>query len=205
MQKVEEDQTTREVIELRRQLQRQEEEQRSEEQNLRRSKRKRDQQAAMLTIDEEIPKNITKALQSDDLDNWRQAMDEELASMKKYDVWDITLRPADKKVIKSKWIYSLKENPHSGQRRYKARLVTLGCGQRPGIDYEETFAPVVRIETIRLLLSISAQKGRKVKMYDVETVFLHGRLKEEIFMELPNEYQGKNQICKLKKSIYGLK
>lgn len=65
-------------------------------------------------------------------------------------------------------MYNIKENPNTGQLRYKARLVALGCGQRPGLDYEETFAPVVRTETIRLLFSISAQKGRRMKIYDVD-------------------------------------
>lgn len=83
-------------------------------------------------------------------------------------------------------------------------MVALECGQRPGL--EETFAPVVRIKTIRLLFSISTQIGRKIKIYDVETASLHEKLKEEIFMELPEEYKNnKNQVCKLKKSIYGLK
>lgn len=179
--------TTREAIELRRQVQQQEDEQRCREQNLRRSKRIKDQQAAMLSIDEEIPKNVREAQESNNSEDWRQAINEELASMKKYDVWDIVPRPKDKKVIKNKWIFNIKENPNCEQRRYKARLVALGCGQRPGLDYEETFAPIVRIETIRLLFSISAQIRRKIKIYDVETAFLHGRLKEEIFMELQEE------------------
>lgn len=159
----------------------------------------------MLSIDEEIPKNVREAQESNYSEDWRQAMDEELASMKKHDVWDIIPRPKDKKVIKNKWIFNIKENPNGKQRRYKARLVALGCEQRPGLDYEKTFAPVVRIEMIRLLFSISAQIGRKIKIYNVETAFLHGKLKE-IFMELPEGCKNnKNQVCKLKKSIYGLK
>lgn len=142
----------------------------------------------MLSIDEEIPRNVKEAQESTSKD-WRQAMNEELPSMKKHDVLDIVPRPNNKKVIKNKWVFSKKENPNTGQQIYKARLVALGCGQRPGLDYEETFAPVVRIETIRLLFSISAQKERKLKIYDVETAFLHGRLKEEIFMELPDGYR----------------
>lgn len=94
--------TTREAIELRRQIQQKEDEQRCREQNLRRSKRIKDQQAAMLSIDEEIPKNVREAQESNNSEDWRQAMDEELASMKKHDVWDIVPRPKDKKVIKNK-------------------------------------------------------------------------------------------------------
>lgn len=84
-------------------------------------------------------------------------------------------------------------------------MVALGCGQCPGIDFEETFAPVVRIETIRLLFSINAKKKRTMKTYDVRTAFLHGNLKEETFMELPEGHlKNKEQVCKLR-SIYGLK
>lgn len=126
--------------------------------------------------------------------------------MKKHKVWDIVSRPKDKRIIKTKWIFNIKEDPSTGQRHYKARLVALGCGQRSGVDYQETFAPVVRTETIRLLFSISAQKHKKVKTHDVRTTFLHGTLEEDIFMELLDGLQGyREHVCKLKKSIYGLK
>lgn len=95
---------------------------------------------------------------------------------------------------------------HDTQLRYKARIVAIGCGQRPEFAYSETFAPVVRIETIRLLFSISAEIGRKIKMHDVKTAFLHGVLREDVYMELPKGYErNKDEVCKLKKSIYGLK
>jgi len=74
--------------------------------------------------------------------------------MEKHKVWDIVSRPKDKK--KCKWVFNIKNDPSTEQKRYKARLVALGYGQRPGVDYIETFAPVVRTETIRLLFSISA-------------------------------------------------
>ena len=157
-------------------------------------------------LGEEIPKNIKQAEESDSWFKWKQAMNEEVNSMKKHDVWDIVPRPKDKRVINSKWIFNIKEDPNSKERKYKARLVAVGCGQRPGYDYTETFAPVVRVETVRLLFSVCAGEKRKIKLYDVKTAFLHGSLKEEIYMELPRGFERKKDcVCRLKKSVYGLK
>lgn len=196
--------STKTIMEARRNLLREEE--RREHGDLRRSERIKDQQKALLVMDNKISKNIGEAKNLDDWRFWKQAIKDELGSMKKHKVWDIVSRPKDKRIIKSKWIFNIKEDPSTGQRRYKARLVALGCGQRPGVDYQETFAPVVRTETIRLLFSISAQKHKKVKTHDVRTAFLHGALEEDIFMELPDGLQGyREHVCKLKKSIYGLK
>lgn len=74
--------------------------------------------------------------------------------MEKHEVWNTVSRLKDEKVIKCKWVFNIKEDPN-GQRRFKARLVAQGCGQRPRVDYDETFAPVVKTETIRLLFSIT--------------------------------------------------
>ena len=126
---------------------------------------------ALMTMENEVPKNIQEAKQSSEWVHWKQAIFEELKSMEKHEVWNTVTRPKNKKVIKSKWVFNIKEDPN-GQRRYKARLVAQGCGQRPGVDYDETFAPVVKTETIRLLFSISAQKQRRMKIYDVKTAYL---------------------------------
>jgi len=196
--------TTKAVMQVRRQEEK--EERKQAEENVRRSERIKNQQAARLAMIDEIPKNVREAEQSNEWKYWQQAMKDELDSMKKHKVWDIISRPKGKKVIKCKWIFDNKQDPSTGRQRYKARLVASGCGQRPGVDYEETFAPVVRTETIRLLFSISAQKGVKMKIYDVRTAFLHGILKEEIYMEILDgvKVEG-DKICKLRKSIYGLK
>lgn len=137
--------STKAIMEARRNLLR--EEKRQEHGDLRRSERIKDQQKALLVIDNEIPKNIGEAKNLDDWRFWEQAIKDELGSMKKHKVWDIVSRPKDKRIIKSKWIFNIKEDPSTGQRHYKARLVALGCEQRSGVDYQETFAPVVRTET----------------------------------------------------------
>ena len=85
-------------------------------------------------------------------------------------------------------------------------MVAVGCAQRPGYDHGEIFAPVALIESIRLLLSIAAEREKRVKMYDVKTAFLHGKLDNEIYMKTPDGYEyEENTVCKLKKSIHSLK
>ena len=154
--------TTKEVMQVRRRL---------EQIEVRRSERIRNQHA-MRIQDEEIPKTVEEAKRSSKWEHWNQAMDEEMASMKKHEVWEIIFRPKRKKIIKCKWVFSIKEDRTLEQdRRYKARLVAMWCGQRLRFDYHETFAPTVRIETIRLLFSLCTEKKRKMKMYDVKTAF----------------------------------
>ena len=133
-------------------------------------------------------------------------MDEETECMNKHGVWDVVCRPENKKIIGSKWVYSIKKNPDTKRLRYKARLVSVGCAQCPSYDHGETFAPVARIESIRLLLSIAAERHKRVRMYDVKTAFLHGKLNNEIYMKTLDGYEfGENTVCRLKKSTYGLK
>jgi len=91
----------------------------------------------MLVKDEKIPKTIREAQESNDWKCWKRAMNEELKSMEEHEVWDIVPHPKGKRIIKCKWIFNIREDPGTRQRRYKARLVALGCGQRPGEDYME--------------------------------------------------------------------
>ena len=109
--------------------------------------------------------------------------------------------------MQNRWVYRLKEEP-DGSKRYKARLVVKGFQQRQGIDFTEIFSPVVKMTTIRVILSIVAAENLHLEQLDVKTAFLHGDLEEEIFMAQPKgfEVQGKeNLVCKLHKSLYGLK
>ena len=89
--------------------------------------------------------------------------------------------------------------------RYKARLVAKGCSQRPGFDYVETFAPVVKMDSVRTILSLANEFGYFVHQMDVKTAFLNGELEEQIFMQLPRDELGKSKIVQLQKSLYGLK
>lgn len=197
--------TTKQVMVTRRKQENERREENYNESGPRRSERIKRNQVMKVTT-EEIPKTVTEAKRLENWKYWKHAMEEEMASMKKHKVWDVVPRQKGKRVIKSKWIFNIKENLNLNERQYKARLVAMGCGQRPGYDYCETFAPTIRMETMRILFSISAEVKRKLKIYDVKTAFLHGKLSEEVFMELPDGYENKNdRVCKLNKSIYGLK
>ena len=103
--------------------------------------------------------------------------------IEKNGTWQLVQRPLDRKVIGVKWVFRTKLNADGSINKYKARLVVKGYAQIFGVDFSETFAPVARLDTIRLLLAVAAQKGWKVFQLDVKSVFLNGFLKKEIFVE----------------------
>ena len=112
------------------------------------------------------------------------------------------------KIIGCKWVFKLKTNAEGVVTEHKARLVAQGFSQKYGIDYDEIFAPVVRASTFRTLLAIAGKENLKVHHYDVKTAFMNGDLKETVIMKQPEEFEvpGKeNFVCKLNKTIYGLK
>ncbi|UYV82907.1 hypothetical protein LAZ67_22001343, partial [Cordylochernes scorpioides] len=159
--------------------------------------------------DIQTPTNYSEVLQLPKIERekWLQAMNEELNSLEKNNVWELTPLPKDKKIIGCKWTYKQKLNSKGEIERYKARLVAKGFNQKFGRDYEETFAPIVKHSTIRAFLAASVYKGMQVIHLDVKTAFLHGDLDKELYMELPEGLHTKqtNEVCKLKKAIYGLK
>jgi transposase InsO family protein len=139
---------------------------------------------------------------------WNKAMDEELDQIEKNDTWELVPRPKDKNVIDTKWVYRNKLNEDGQVTRNKARLVCKGYAQVEGIDFEETFAPVSRMEAIRLLLAYACSKNIKVYQMDVKSSFLNGELEEEVYIEQPEGFQlseNADYVCKLKKALYGLK
>ena len=111
-------------------------------------------------------------------------------------------------IIDCRWIYKIKRKSDGTIDRYNARLVAKGFKQRYGIDYEDTFSPVVKIATVRLVLAISVSRGWSLRQLDVKNAFLHGVLEEEVYMRQPPGYEDKrrpNYVCKLDKALYGLK
>ncbi|KAJ7958815.1 Retrovirus-related Pol polyprotein from transposon TNT 1-94 [Quillaja saponaria] len=139
---------------------------------------------------------------------WRQAMDEEIIAIEKNDTWELANLPKDHKAIGVKWVYKEKKNAKGEVEKYKARLVAKGYAQKQGIDYEEVFALVARLEIIRLLISFAAHKHWKIYQLDVKSAFLHGFLEEEVYVDQPEGYVIEGQedkVLKLKKALYGLK
>ena len=138
-----------------------------------------------------------------------EAMVEEMESLNKNKTWELTELPEGKKTVGCKWVYRKKEAVSDKEKeRFKARLVAKGYSQRKGIDYDEVFSPVVRHTSIRILLALVASMDMELEQLDVKTAFLHGDLEEVIYMEQPEGFrqpETEKLVCKLKKSLYGLK
>lgn len=115
-------------------------------------------------------------------------MNEEIEVIEKNNTWELMDRPKDKEVIGVKWMYKVKYNPDGSVQRIKARLIAKGYSQQPSVDYNETFAPVARLDTIRALISIATHKGWVLYQLDVKSAFLNGELQEKIYVEQPQGF-----------------
>ena len=168
-----------------------------------------DMVAYALPVVDDVPSTFSEAVRSTENDRWKDAMEEEMQSLQKNKTWKLTQLPKGKKAVECKWIFAKKEEfPDKNDVRYKARLVAKGYAQKEGVDYNEVFSPVVKHSSIRILLALVAQLNLELAQLDVKTAFLHGDLKEEIYMSQPDGFKvaGKeNWVCKLSKSLYGLK
>ncbi|KAK4327573.1 hypothetical protein Pmani_001980 [Petrolisthes manimaculis] len=154
------------------------------------------------------PTSVSEALLSDDKEHWMDAMKQEMSSIQENDVYELVELPKGSKALKCRWVFKKKILSNGSVERYKARLVAQGCSQKFGIDYDETFCPVARFESVRTVLALASQRGMMLHHMDVTTAFLNGTLMEEVYMKQPDGFveQGKETlVCKLKKSIYGLK
>jgi transposase InsO family protein len=155
------------------------------------------------------PMFYQEAMSSQDSKRWHQAMKEEMEALYRNQTWLVVKRPKEQKPVACRWLYKLKEPIVPGEApRYKARLVAKGFTQVDGIDYNEIFSPVVKYKTIRVMLSLVTQFDLELQQMDVKIAFLHGELEETIYMEQPlgfEVHEGKDMVCLLKKSLYGLK
>ena len=116
---------------------------------------------------------------------WIRAMREEMLSIDRNDTWELEIPPPNCRPIGLKWIFKLKKNPQGDVIKHKARLVVKGYSQRKGIDYEEFYAPVVRFETIRLLIALAALKKWQLHHLDVKSAFLNGEISEIVYVRQP--------------------
>lgn len=152
------------------------------------------------------PMTVKQAMSSKDSYSWQEAMKQEYESLKENETWTLVELPKGKSPVECKWVFKSKTDINGNVIRYKARLVAKGFTQIEGIDYHETFSPVVRYSSIRYLMAIAAKLDLNIRQLDVVTAFLHGKLDEEVFMTQPETFHdGTNRFCKLQKSIYGLK
>ena len=161
-----------------------------------------------LTSEVDEPKTVDEALNGEQSRSWQEAMRSEFKSLLENDTWELVPAPKDKNIVGSKWVFKVKRNQDGSVDRYKARLVAKGFSQMKGIDYNEVFSPVTHNASLRSLLAIANAHDYEIHQMDVKTAFLNGTLDCDIYMEQPEGFVDKdrpNHVCKLMKSIYGLK
>ena len=164
--------------------------------------------ASLATLDVDEPKNLKEAFNGKDAEQWRNAADNEYNSLIKNNTWELVELPEGHNVVGCKWLFKIKRNADGSVSRYKSRLVAQGFTQEAGRDYEEVFAPVAKYSSIRSVLAIANQLDMDVHQMDVKTAFLNGDIDKDIYMRQPEGYENcenPHMVCKLNKSIYGLK
>ncbi|RVW88887.1 Retrovirus-related Pol polyprotein from transposon TNT 1-94 [Vitis vinifera] len=157
---------------------------------------------------EDDPINFQQAMKSSNSQKWIEAMNEEYKSMQDNKVWELVPLPVGTKPIGCKWIFKTKRDSNGNVERYKARLVAKGFTQKEGIDFKETFSPVSMKDSFRIIMALVAHYDLELHQMDVKTTFLNGDIDETIYMVQPENFvseDSKNMVCKLTKSIYGLK
>lgn len=160
--------------------------------------------AGFVGLCEEVPKNFDDVSGHEEQAEWRSSIADEIQSLLKNHTWDVVDNPGDKKLLDSRWIFKRKLN--GSDYIYKSRLVVKGFMQTEGVDFKETYAPVARLQTIRILLAIGNQFNLEIEHLDVKTAFLNGDLEEDVYMRAPKGIDvGPGKILKLRKSLYGLK
>ena len=135
-------------------------------------------------------------------------MEDEFAALCKNQTWTLVPRPSGTNVVGCKWIFKTKHRPDGSIDKHKARLVARGFTQQHGIDYGDTFSPVVKPATVRLVLSLAVSRNWSLRQIDVSNAFLHGFLTEEVYMHQSSGFEDPARpsfVCKLQRALYGLK
>jgi hypothetical protein len=152
------------------------------------------------------PKTLHQAKNDTSWLEWERAMLEEVNSLHQNKTWELVDPPKDRRILSGKWVFKLKRGPHGEVIRYKCRWVVRGFTQEEGIDYDETFASVVKPMSYKALFAIAAALDLEIEQMDVKTAFLYGHVDHEIYVEQPHHLtDGTSKVCKLRKALYGLK
>lgn len=152
------------------------------------------------------PSNIAEALKGEDAVLWERAMLEEMVQLKNKNTYVVVDRPKNQNILGSKWVYKVKKGANGEIERYKARVVARGFNQVYGVDYHQTYSPVIQRKTVRLLFSLAACNGWTIEHVDVLTAYLNSPLVETVYIEQPEGFlEGENKVWKLQKGLYGLK
>lgn len=157
---------------------------------------------------EKDPATVGEAMASPEAMMWRKSMDEELENLHRAQTWELVTRPANITPIGCKWVFKKKVNAEGVVTKFKSRLVAKGYSQVPGRDFKETFSPVIKLKSIRLLLALAVEMDFKIHQMDITAAYLNGTLKEDIYMYQPEGCKEKGKehlVCHLKRSLYGLK
>lgn len=154
---------------------------------------------------DDVPNSFGNIKGRDDEGHWMAAVKSEMDSLLRNETWQMTELPKGRSVVDCKWVFKRKRGENGAAGEYKARLVARGFSQRKGFDFEETYSPVAKMTTFRTLLAIAVRNNLHIHQMDVKTAFLNGNLREEIYMRQPEGFENGNLVCKLNKSLYGLK
>ena len=152
----------------------------------------------------EIPKNVQDALK---IPEWKEVVLEKMRTLEKNKTWEVVTLPKGKTTIGCKWVFTIKYNSDGSLQRYKACFVAKGFAQTCEIDYSKTFSPIAKLNTVRFLLSVVVNLNWSLQQLDVKNVFLNGDLKEEVYMDIPLDFDKRvdSKVCKLQKSLHSLK
>jgi hypothetical protein len=157
---------------------------------------------------DDLPKTLSEAYASLDAQYWKEAVQNEMDSILTNGTWETCDCPVGCKPVGCKWIFKKKLKPDGTINKYKPKLVAKGFTQKEGEDFFDTYSPITRLTTIRVLVALAASHGLLIHQMDVKTTFLNGELDEEIYMQQPDGFVApvqENKVCSLQKSLYGLK
>ena len=161
----------------------------------------------VMLLDKDEPTSYGEAMMGPHSEKWLEAMNSEMGFMYENKVWTLEVLPEGRKAIQNKWIFKKKTDADGNVTVYKARLVAKGFSQVQGVDYDETFSPVVMLKSVRIMLAIAAYFDYEIWQMDVKMAFLNAFLEEELYMMQPKGFvdpENADKVCKLQRSIYGL-